>query len=359
MRCKSKNDLLCAMLRRTFFTNITLTAVGAWWPFRRAAAISSTNMKKKRIKPAPIRPGATIALIAPASPPSDSKIEQALNNLEAMGFRVQPGTHLRTRYGYLAGTDTERVADIHEAFSNPDIDAVWCVRGGYGCTRLLPLLDMDLIRKHPKPLIGFSDVTALHIALYQEAGLVSFHGQVGGGDMTPFTLRYLQHTLFSPQPTLEIGPFEGDLVKTPTFEAFTLRSGRAQGPLIGGNLALLSAMAGTEWAPRFKDHIVYIEEIGEAPYRIDRMLTQLLQGSDLRQAAGIVLGIFADCIQKGDTPSFTLKETLLHCFEGQKVPVYYGAPFGHISDQCVLPCGIHAEMDADRMTLRLLEAGVA
>lgn len=347
------------MFRRTFLTKTVAASFAAWTPIPNLSAQQTFFKRKKLIKPAKIRSGATIALIAPASPPTLAKIEKALANLVALGFKVKEGANLRHKYGYLAGSDEERVADIHAAFTDPEVEAVWCVRGGYGCTRLLPLLDWDLIKKHPKPLIGYSDITALHIALYQKIGLVSFHGQVGGGDMTEFTLRYISNTLmdFSKKPST-IHSFYQNMRKSDEYEPFSIHSGKAEGPLIGGNLTMLAVMQGTPFAPKFKDHIVFIEEIGEAPYRIDRLLTQLIQGSDLKQAKGIVLGVFTDCIQKGDSPTLTTNECLKDRLSALGIPVYYGAPFGHISDQCVLPYGIMASMDADAMEFCLLEPGV-
>jgi len=339
------------MFRRAFIHNSMATVAAAWANVPSVGA-NHKNKKKKLILPAKIREGATVALIAPSSPPTSAKIDKAIANLKAMGFIVQPGQHLRDQKGYLAGSDADRVADIHNAFLDPTIDAIWCVRGGYGCTRILHLLDMDLIRNHPKPLIGYSDITALHIALYQRARLVSFHGQVGGGDMTEFTLRYIQRSLLEGiQGPVTMPPFYQNMRLTPDYEPYVIRSGVAQGPLIGGNLTLLASMIGTDFAPQYKDHLVFIEEIGEAPYRVDRLLTQLIHGSDLREASGIVLGVFSDCIQKGDTPTLTLRECLQDRLAPLGIPVYYGAPFGHISDQCVLPYGVTATMNADEMTL--------
>lgn len=308
-------------------------------------------MKKKLIKPALIRPGATVALIAPASPPAEVKFEQAFRNLTEMGFKIIPGKNMRARYGYLAGTDEERIQDIHEAFANPEVEAIWCVRGGYGCTRLLPHLDYDLIRNNPKPLIGYSDITALHLAMYQEAGVISFHGQVGGGDMTEFTKGHIDRTLFKGEFPYAISNFDTPYIKGPEYEAFVIRPGKAQGPLTGGNLSLLAAMTGTAFAPKFKNHIVFIEEIGEAPYRVDRLLTQLLQGTDLKEAAGIVLGIFNDCEQKGDSPTLKLADTLRDRLANLNMPIYYGAPFGHISDQCVLPYGVEVSINTENLMM--------
>lgn len=310
------------------------------------------------IKPNRLRPGAGVSLIAPASPPAEIKFQQAFINMESLGLTAKPGKNMRAQYGYLAGSDAERVADIHAAFTDPETEVVWCVRGGYGCTRLLPMLDFDLIRKHPKPLIGYSDITALHIALQQKAGLVSFHGQVGGAEITPFTRRHLDETMFLASEKHLIELHDDSLRTGPEFESYTITGGRAIGKLTGGNIAVLSAMAGTDFSPVFKDKIVFLEEIGEAPYRVDRMLTQLLQATDLSKAAGIVLGIFNDCEQKSDSPTLKLKETLKDRLSGLHIPVYYGAPFGHIADQCILPYGIKAAMDADKKMLILQEPAV-
>ena len=346
------------MFRRTF---IGKSAAAASTFFMNIPLMDIRDKKNKKtlIKPAPIPAGATIALIAPASPPADAKIEKALTNLSAMGFKVKEGMHLRSKYGYLAGSDADRVADIHAAFTDPEVAAIWCVRGGYGCTRFLDLLDYDLIRKHPKPLIGYSDITAMHIALYQQAGLVSFHGQVGGGDMTEYTLRHIQMSLMDIRSSpLGIPTFYQNMRPTDDYQPFMVRGGKAEGPLIGGNLTLLAVMSGTSFAPKFKDHIVFIEEIGEAPYRVDRMLTQLIHGSDLKKAKGIVLGIFTDCIQKSDAATLNIRECIHDRLGNLGIPVYYGAPFGHISDQCVIPYGIQASIDADRMEMTFLESGL-
>ncbi len=345
------------MFRRTFIGKSVAAASALSLGLDVQAAPSGLTNRKKLIKPKKIREGATVALIAPSSPPAEAKVEKALLNLQALGFKVVPGRSLRAKNGYLAGTDAERVTDLHEAFTNPEVEAIWCVRGGYGCTRILDLLDYDLIRKHPKPLIGYSDITALHVALYQEAGLISFHGQVAGGDMTEFTLRHIGTTLMDVRKSpLTVPAFYQNMRPTEEFNPYLITAGMAEGPLIGGNLTVLAAMLGTAQAPKFKDHIVFLEEIGEAPYRIDRLLTQLLNGSDLAKANGIVLGIFSDCVQKSDSPTLTTKECLQERLGNLCIPVYYGAPFGHISDQCVIPYGIPAAMNADKMEFSMLES---
>jgi muramoyltetrapeptide carboxypeptidase len=320
----------------------------------------SNVMKTKMVKPQRLKQNAVIALIAPASPPSDDKMAKAKASLTALGFTIKAGMNLNARNGFLAGTDEERVADLHAAFLDPEVDAVWCVRGGYGTARLLPMIDFNLIKKHPKPFIGYSDITALHLAFQKKAGLITFHGPVGTSDFSEFTLQHLQRVLINPIPRFEI--------RTPNAaEAAALGSeyvpiiitpGFAKGILLGGNLSLLASLVGTEYAPSYKNKLVFIEEVGEQPYRIDRMLTQLLQGSDFSKAAGFALGVFSDCKTEGKEPSQSLYDVFKDRLGNLGVPVLYGLPFGHISNQATIPCGSMAELDTERQALVLTEWAV-
>lgn len=317
------------------------------------------NTKHRRILPGPLRPGARISLIAPASPASEEKIAQAFTNLGNLGFEVKEGVSMRKRLGHLAGTDAERLADLHNAFADPETDAVWCVRGGYGCTRLLPDVDFDLIRRHPKPFFGYSDVTALHLAIGQKTGLVTFHSPVAAGEYTFGTFRHFMEVVrngTAPYAIHKLVPEE--VVPDYPFDPFTIREGVAEGELTGGNLSLLAAMCGTPWQPSFKNKLVFLEEVGEQPYRIDRLLTQLLEATDLRKAAGLVLGVFFDCQPKNSDYSLTLKDTLLDRLATLGIPALYGFPFGHIPDQVTLPYSINARLDTKAGTLTLLEKAI-
>lgn len=309
--------------------------------------------------PEPLRPGARISLIAPASPASDEKIAQALKNLQTLGFEVKEGVSMRKRLGHLAGTDAERLADLHAAFTDPDTDAVWCVRGGYGCTRLLPNVDFGLIRRHPKPFFGYSDVTALHLAIGQKAGLVTFHAPVAAGEYTIDTFPHFMEVVQKGTAPYTISKGgHGEVVADSAFDPFTIREGVAEGELTGGNLSLLAAMCGTPWQPSFKGKLVFLEEVGEQPYRIDRLLTQLLEATDLRKAAGLVLGVFFDCQPKNSDFSMTLKDTLIDRMASLGMPALYGFPFGHVPEQITLPYGIQAGMDTQAGTLTLLEKAI-
>ncbi|MCS6928661.1 MAG: LD-carboxypeptidase [Saprospiraceae bacterium] len=337
------------MTRRYFIQNTVLSAAGLW--ITEAIDKKSAVSKNPRRRTPRLSPGATIALIAPAGPLSDERLQQALTNLSTLGYSVREGTALRHRKGYLAGEDADRLRDLHWAFADAAIDAVWCGRGGYGATRILPRVDFRLIARNPKPFIGYSDITALHIAIGQKAGLVTFHAPGASALLPPDTLQYLQAVLVEPQVpyTLTASPFAIDP------PPMTISPGKASGVLIGGNLTLLTALVGTPFQPSFRGKIVFIEDIGEQPYRIDRMFTQLLQATDLRKAAGIALGTFIDCGPKTGDFSFSLAETLHFCLGNLGMPIAYGLPFGHMNNQATLPYGIRAELDADKISLTLLE----
>lgn len=347
------------MQRRDFFAQTMLAGLAGRLSFPQLMKTTSETPQRRLLKPARLREGATIGLIAPASPPAPDKFQKAFSNLEALGFKVKPGANLYARKGYLAGTDDERLADLHAAFADPEVAAVWCVRGGYGCSRLLPRIDYDMIRRHPKPLIGYSDITALHAAIGKETGLVTFHGPGMASELPENTLGHLRAALMQPAERYDIfAPGAMETLPGEEYLPFVITPGKARGRLAGGNLALLSALCGTGFLPSFEDKLVFIEDIGEQPYRIDRMLTQLLQGTDLPRAAGIALGVFTDCAPKGDSASLSLSETLHDRLGGLGMPVLYGLPFGHVAHQATFPCGIEAELDVDNRVLRLLEAAV-
>ncbi|MCS7037050.1 MAG: LD-carboxypeptidase [Saprospiraceae bacterium] len=327
----------------------TLLGAVGWWL---AGSGSWPSLHRSpRHRPACLRPGATVALIAPAGPVSEERLQRALSNIAGLGYRVREGQALRRRYGYLAGEDAERLRDLHWAFTDPEVDAIWCARGGYGATRLLPHVDFRLIARNPKPFMGYSDITALHIAIGQRTGLITFHAPGASAELPPETLQHLGAVLTAPQTpyTLSASPAATD--PTP----MTLRPGKASGPLIGGNLSLLAALVGTPFQPSFRGKIAFLEDVGEQPYRIDRLLTQLLQTTDLRKAAGIALGTFVDCAPKNGDFSLSLVETLRLCLGELDMPIAYGLPFGHMNEQATLPYSIRAELDANAIALTLLE----
>jgi muramoyltetrapeptide carboxypeptidase len=296
------------------------------------------------IRPPRLRQGSRVALIAPASPVADDRFAAALDRCRRLGLEAVPGTAARSRFrGYLSGTDDARHADFEEAIGAPGIAAIWALRGGYGTMRLLPRLDLTPLTLVPKPFIGFSDNTAVHLALHAR-GVVSFHGPHAGGELSELSERCLQRVLFDPAPA-------GMLELPAGRPAERLHGGVAEGPLMGGNLALLAAMCGTPAQPSARDHILFLEDIGEEPYRLDRLWTQLVLAGALDGVRAVALGRFTDC---GDDAG----DLLAALCAPLDVPVLAGLPIGHEPDNWTLPLGVMARLDADAGTLELLAGAV-
>jgi muramoyltetrapeptide carboxypeptidase len=347
-------------VRRRHFHRILGAGIAgaALAPFACATA-KDVPLSEDIVKPRRLRTGDIVALISPGSYAPDEAVQKAYFNLENLGLKVKPGKHLRAQRGFTAGTDQQRLEDLHDAFADDEISAVWCVRGGYGCSRLLPFIDYGLIRQHPKILIGYSDITALIQAIHLETGLVCFHGPVASATFSDYAKGQLVKVLMEAAPAHTISVSESQLAKKDAeYQPVVLQSGRAQGVLSGGNLSLLAAMAGTPHAFDFTGKIVFIEEVGERPYRLDRMLTTLLQASNLDKAAGIALGVFTDCQPQKDELSLSLLDTLRDRLGDLGVPVVYGLSFGHVSDNCTLPVGIPAALDTQQRSIALIEAAV-
>ncbi len=304
-------------------------------------------------------------MVAPSAAPNEpERIRFALDTLESLGFKVKPGAHLFDRDGYLAGSDAARAADINAMFADDGVDAIWCVRGGYGASRILPGLDYALIGQHPKALIGYSDITALHMAIHRHVGLVTFHGPVAFRAFTPYSLAELRRVLWAPEAPVRLGappPFERAQGRLDwENRVATLVPGRARGRLLGGNLCLMSHLCGTPYFPDLRGAILFLEDVEEAYYRIDRMLTQLWLSGALAGIAGVAFGKFTNC----DPSAFflqnrPLEEILAERCRGLGVPAVSGLMIGHIEDQTTLPVGCLAELDADAGTLTLLEPGVS
>ena len=319
-----------------------------------------SSSDRKIIKPKRLAKGDTVAVIAPSSGVAPEAFEKAVQNLSDLGFKTKTGKSARARTGFLAGTDRQRLDDLHQAFGDAEIKAVWCVRGGYGVSRFLPDLDFNLIKKNPKIFIGYSDITALHTAIHQNTGLVTFHGPVAASTYSDYVKNHVVNVLMNPSAPYKIELSPANIAKESNlFKTQTITPGKCRGELIGGNLSLLTALAGTPFALRnMKGKLLFIEDVGEQPYRIDRMLTQLRQTIDLRQLAGIALGIFEDCNPKDATASQSLIEVLKDRLGDLGIPVIYGLSFGHIRDQFTLPVGIEAELDTEKATMTFLETGV-
>mgnify|MGYP000380026632 CR=1 FL=1 len=348
---------LSKTMKRRKFTGMIATGLGTLAIVSPVHAAPTTLKKIK--KPARLKRGDKVGLITPGSYIGEEGFQEAINNIESLGLKVELGKHVRAKRGYTAGTDEERLSDLHTMFSREDISAIWCARGGYGCSRLLPNIDYKLIQKNPKLLIGYSDITALLNAIFEQTGLVGIHGPVGASKQTDYTLKHFQSIVMNPENQFTIKLSQANQEEEdPLFKPFVIRPGRAEGDLVGGNLSLLAAMAGTDYQPKVKGRLVFIEDVGEKPYRVDRMLTQLRQAYALDEAAGLALGIFAGCEADEDDDSLSLRECLEDRLGGLGIPVMYGFSFGHISNQCSLPVGVKAIMDTTAQTITLMESAV-
>jgi len=314
------------------------------------------------VKPEQLRRGDTIGIVAPASAPPDPKaIDRSLKAVEALGFRPKLSANARRRWGFLAGSDKERAGDLMQMFRDRQTKAILCVRGGYGAPRILPLLDYALIRAHPKILVGYSDITALHCALLRNSGLVSYHGPMLNSDLIKehcpqFTVRSLLRTLMEPVAPGSIRDgYNGKTTKV-------LRAGIATGRLLGGNLTLLCSILGTPFQPDFRNRILFFEDLDEVPYRFDRLLTQLLNAGLLQQVAGVAVGINVNCTdpkaRKSGEYRQSLEEVLRDRLEPLRVPIVMGLPFGHVRHNATLPVGLRARLDGERGDLEILEAAV-
>jgi muramoyltetrapeptide carboxypeptidase len=278
------------------------------------------------VKPPRLKRGDLVGLIAPGGVVDPAGVERRVRNLESLGFRVRTSPNLLAARGGFAGTVPQRLSDLHAMFRDREVAGIWAARGGSGCNALLPSIDYDLIRAHPKVLVGFSDITALHVALYRHAGLVSFHGPTAGSTFADFSVEHLRAVVMEPKAghVLPAAPQHAErAASAPQFARRTYRGGVAEGRLVGGNLSIVSALAGTPYAPETRGHLLFLEEVREAPYRIDRMLTQLHQAGISSRVAGMILGVFEKCEPPDDDPSLTLAETLQDHLGASEVPAAY------------------------------------
>jgi muramoyltetrapeptide carboxypeptidase len=315
------------------------------------------------LKPKHLNTGDTIGIIAPASAPPDPKaIDRSVEVLERLGFKPKLAPKVRNRWGFLAGNDRDRASDLMKMFADRKVDAIICVRGGYGTSRLLPLLDYRTIRAHPKIFVGYSDITALHCAFLTKSNLVSFHGPMLNSDFIQkdfpaFTLQSFLKTLMHPSAPGSISTgYRKQTVKI-------LRRGTASGPLVGGNITLLCALLGTPWVASFKKSILFFEDLDEVPYRFDRMLTQLLNAGILQQAAGVAIGVNKNCTDPKARWAKEYRQTLEDVFRERllplKVPVVAGLPFGHMPLNATLPVGVRVTLDAVKGDLLVTEPAVS
>jgi muramoyltetrapeptide carboxypeptidase len=313
------------------------------------------------MKPPGLRSGSLIGLVAPASPvPSESILKRGREVLEELGFRVRMGQHVRGRRNYLAGADPDRAEDLNRMFADPEVEAVFCLRGGYGAARLLDRLDFDALGDHPKVLLGYSDITALELAVYRRIGLVTFYGPMVTTEMAksflPETRRRLMAAVTTAGPPEAVSAAPGDAPPA------VIRPGVAEGRLLGGCLSVLVTLLGSDYMPSLEGAILFLEDLDEEPYRLDRYLTQLRLCGMLSRVSGVAVGQLIDCEPRKDRAAYIRSRGSLDVLRDRLgdlgVPVLAGLGFGHGRRQATIPQGVMARLDADAGRLHFLESGV-
>ena len=348
------------MQRRDFLGSAAVAAVASLARGRTAASAEAAAV----IKPKRLKPGDTVTLVAPANATFNTiDLEIAKESLAALGFTVKIGAHLLDRHGYLAGNDKARADDINTAFADTSVAAVHAIRGGWGSARLLPYLDFAMIRRNPKVLIGYSDITALLLSVYGKSGVVTFHGPIGLGRWDTYSLDYYKRVLIDGELVTYANKHDlsdrNALVQV-DYRTQTITPGTARGRLVGGNLTVMTAILGSPYLPDWENTILFTEDTHEDYYRIDRMLTQLKLAGVLGKIKGFVFGSCSEC-GPGDNNfgALTLEEIFADHIKPLGVPAWQGAMIGHSQPQWTLPLGVEVEIDATAGTLKLLEAPVA
>jgi len=347
------------MDRRTLLKSFGAITITSLIPFQ-----STAQTSKNIIKPPRLEKGNTIGLITPASRPFEieqAKIE-AREKMQALGFKVKFGENVNKKWGYLAGSDEERIHDIHDFFEDDEVNAIFAIRGGYGTGRLLRHLDYDLIKNNPKILLGYSDITSLLIAIHQQTGLITFHGPVATSTFTEYTQKYFYKALTEVNPVGEIedAPYDANLQQSN--RVWTVNGGKSEGKLTGGNLTLICMSLGTPYEIDTKNKILFIEEVGEQPNDLDRMLTHLYNAGKLDNCNGVVFDRMSKVKPSNLQPAYnsflSVEEVIKDRFKEFDYPVCLGLSLGHIKDKPTLPLGIKAELDADKGRITLLENAV-
>lgn len=298
----------------------------------------------------PIKSGSKLGILAPAFPPDSEKLRKGIDYLLGLGYEIDLGDSLTARHGYFAGNDSLRLNDLHRMFNDPDIDAIICARGGWGGLRLLDQIDYDLIKNNPKLLVGYSDVTTLQLAIWQKAGIASISGPMVAVEMgtgiLPFTSDHFWNQVGNSKKFYAFDYSKEDI------ETWT--EGVASGTLLGGCLSMVAHQLGTPYSVDYKDAILFLEDVGEEPYKIDRYLAHIRQAGIFDKIKGLILGDFIDCEDNdADRTSFTLNEVLRDYFGQAKFPVIYNFPYGHGMKKFSMPLGAQATLDANHKQLKL------
>jgi len=318
------------------------------------------NFNSSIIKPPRLINGDTIGVVSPAGPTFHKRdLKKVERSLSALGLYVKFGKHVLSRNGYLAGSDSERADDFNGMIYDDSVKAIMAMRGGWGSNRLLNLIDYDAVSRNPKIIIGFSDVASLLLAIYAKTGLITFYGPVATSKFGKFTTSWVKEILFEGKsPTLENPLIRPDGSINHNHFTKTINSGTAQGKLVGGNLTVISSMIGSGYLPDWDENILFLEEVGEKIYHIDRMLTQLKLAGIFNKLSGIVFGKCVKCVPSKTTLSLSLEDVFDEIFTPLSIPVYTGAMIGHIDRIFTIPIGLNAIMDADKGNIKLLEPAV-
>lgn len=317
---------------------------------------------KTVVCPPRLAPGSRVALLAPAGPMLErDDLARGEELCGALGLEPVLGSSAGKRYGYLAGTDDERLADLNAAIRDPSIDAIWCLRGGFGVTRILDRVDFAPLAQRPKAVIGYSDVTALLLALHRATDIVAFHAPMARAPMPAFTRSHFEQVLLHPNPAGRLArlPVPANILVPRSPRLLTIHGGVADGPLLGGNLSLLAALQGTRHLPSFDGAILFLEDVGEDLYRVDRMLAQLRMTGTLSKLAGVIIGQFTEMKRGTSEGALGFDEILSTYFEPLGVPVLSGVPIGHVDEQWTMPIGVLARLDASAGEVELLEPAVS
>ncbi|HOJ37500.1 MAG TPA: LD-carboxypeptidase [Ignavibacteriales bacterium] len=304
------------------------------------------------IKPNPLKKNDVIGLITPASTPADlSRIEKSVRYFEKIGYRVVVGKNVGKKYYYLAGTDEERVEDIHSMFENKNIKAIFCLRGGYGTVRLLNKIDYNLIKKNPKIFVGYSDITALQMAFLTQANLVTFSGPMPAVDFYDNVSSYTEEIFWDLVTNIHNKyeyKFKNNIV--------SITKSSARGIAIGGNFIVFNSLIGTKYFPSLHKKILFLEEVEEKPYKIDRMLAHLKLNKEYNKIKGFVFGQFEDCTDNNPEENIEIENLLRQYLKDETIPVLYNINFGHIKDFITIPFGIRVSINSSNKTIKLLES---
>jgi len=334
------------MKRRAFIRQSGVAAIGL--TTLTSMAYSEPNVNS--IKPKALKKGDTIAISAPAGAIFSSKyIKRFEEKLTGLGFKIIKGKTLSTQTGYLAGEDDMRAKELNTFFADPEVKAIFTMRGGWGSNRILDLLDYEMIKKNPKILMGYSDITSLILAINKKTGLITYHGPMGYSSWEAFSTQQVYDTLIAGKKVVLKNPKEEEE------QLETLHNGVAQGKLLGGNLTVVCSLIGSQYEPDWKGSILFLEETKEEPYRIDRLLWQMKLAGVFDKVNGIVLGSFYKCYALEPERAFSLGEVFDQHFSKLNKPVYRGASFGHTINKFTLPIGVLAKVDADKHIITLLE----